>query len=265
MKQMQSSKLPISAAIITKNEEEKLPDCLESLACIEDIVVVDSGSSDRTVEIAETFGARVFEKPWRGFSGQKQFAVDQAKYDWVLILDADERIPAETAQFLAGIIRKSQPNICGYTLRRKNFFHGRWIKHCGWWPNRILRFVDKTKGSFDGKPVHESWQTDGPVEALDFDIHHLSFSNYSELITKLEQYTTISARELYAQKEQKNSLIPIVRGVWMFLTVYFFKQGFRDGFDGLVIALMHGAGSFFKHAKHLELSVHAKSNNVEER
>lgn len=255
--QVESTTLPISAAIITKDEENKLPDCLKSISFVDDIVVVDSGSTDNTVEIAKSFGARVFIEPWRGFSGQKQFAVDQAEHDWVLLLDADERIPPATAQHLNKIVQSSQPGISGYTLRRKNFLHGRWIKHCGWWPNRILRFVDRTKGSFDGKEIHESWVTDGPVQTLDIDIHHLSFRNYSEMITKLEDYTTISAKELYDQGRRTNALVPVGRGVWMFLKVYILQQGFRDGFDGLVISFMHAAGSFLKHAKHLELS---KSN-----
>lgn len=253
---MGNSKTPISVAIITKNEEDKLPECLSSLSFAEDVVVVDSESTDRTVEIAKTYGARVFIEPWQDFSYQKQFAVDQGKHDWVMILDADERIPPQTAKKISQIVHESDSKICGYSFRRKNFFHGRWIKHCGWWPNRILRFVNRTQGSFDGKAIHESWVTDGPVKALDHDIHHLSFRDYSELTAKLEQYTTASARELFEHKKQTNPLVPVSRGIWMFMKVYFLKQGFREGFDGLVISFMHGAGSFLKHAKHLEMSVY---------
>ena len=263
MTHVENAKLAISAAIITKNEEGKLPDCLERISFLKTIVVVDSGSTDTTVEIAKSFGARVFTEPWRGFSGQKQFGVDQARHDWALLLDADERIPYETAQHLKAIVQAPPLDIGGYSLRRKNFLHGRWIKHCGWWPNRILRFVNRKKGAFDGKEIHESWVTDSPVQALDFDIHHLSFSNYSEMISKLELYTSISAKELYDQGKKTNALIPVARGAWMFLKVYFLKQGFREGFDGLVVAFMHAAGSFLKHAKHFELTTtKTKSDHV---
>ena len=129
MMQVESTTLPISAAIITKDEENKLPDCLKSISFVDDIVVVDSGSTDNTVEIAKSFGARVFIEPWRGFSGQKQFAVDQAEHDWVLLLDADERIPPGTAQHLNKIFQSSQSSISGYTLRRKNFLHGELRQH----------------------------------------------------------------------------------------------------------------------------------------
>lgn len=262
--QMEYSTTPISVAIITKNEEDKLPECLASVSFAEDIVVVDSGSTDQTVAIAKKIGARVFIEPWQGFSYQKQFAVDQSKHDWVLILDADERIPPETARKLTQIANKPDSTLCGYSFRRKNYFHGRWIKNCGWWPNRILRFINRAHGSFDGKEIHESWVTNGPVKALDYDINHLSFRNYSELITKLEYYTTVSARELFTRKKQTNPFVPVSRGLWMFLKVYFLKQGFRDGFDGFMISFMHGTGSFIKHAKHLEMSLYEHFTEKEE-
>jgi len=254
MKIEKEVKVPISVAIITRNEEEKLPDCLESVSFVDDVVVVDSESTDRTVEIAKSYGASVFIEPWQDFSYQKQFAVDHCKHDWVFILDADERIPEETASRIAQLVKESYSNMSGFSFRRKNYFHGRWIKHCGWWPNPVLRLVDRRKGSFDGRAVHESWVAEGPVQELDSVIIHLSFRDYSELIAKLEQYTNIGARDLYDKNEQSGIFKSISHGLWMFMNIYFLKQGFRDGFDGFVISVMHGAGSFFKYAKHREMT-----------
>ncbi|MCL7487664.1 MAG: glycosyltransferase family 2 protein [Desulfobulbaceae bacterium] len=261
MNKEEEVRIPISVVIITKNEEEKLPGCLESISFADDVVVVDSGSSDRTVEIAKSYGARVFVEPWQGFSYQKQFAVDHGMYDWVFILDADERIPEETASQLSQILKESCLDVNGFSFRRKNYFHGSWVKHCGWWPNRVLRLVDRRKGSFDGRSVHESWVANGPVKALDCAIIHLSFRNYSEMITKLDLYTNIGACDLYGKNRNSSALKPITHGLWMFLKVYILEQGFRDGFDGLVISLMHGAGSFFKYAKHREITKYSARLN----
>lgn len=253
MKRAENGKLPISIAIITRDEERNLPECLESVAFADDVVVVDSGSTDKTAEIARSFGARVFIEPWQGFSGQKQSAVDHCKHDWVFILDADERIPRETAGHIAKVLRDPPPDAGGFSLSRKNFFHGKWIKTCGWWPNRVLRLVDRRKGAFDGRHIHESWVTGAKVTELDCAITHFSFRDYSELITRLEHYTNIGARDQYEQGKKTGAFKAIGHGMWMFFKVYFLEQGFRDGFDGLVISLMHGAGSFFKYAKHLEM------------
>jgi glycosyltransferase involved in cell wall biosynthesis len=244
----------ISVAVITRNEEERISACLESVAFADDIVVVDSGSSDRTVEIAQSYGAKVFVEPWRGFSRQKQFAVDNCRHDWVLILDADERVPGETVRQIVRILKDSCQDVSGFSFRRKNYFHGRWIKQCGWWPNPVLRLVNRTKGSFDGRAVHESWVANGPVKALDSEIIHFSFQDYSEMITTLDRYTSIGARDLYDRKEPPSSVYrSIAHGLWMFFKVYFLDQGIRAGFDGFIISMMHGAGSFFKYAKHREM------------
>ncbi len=250
-----NSTVQVSVAVITMNEEDRISACLESVAFADDIVVVDSGSTDRTVEIAQSYGARVTVEPWRGFSGQKQFAVDNCRHDWVLILDADERVPGETARQIARVLQDSHQDVSGFSFKRKNYFHGRWIKHCGWWPNPVLRLVNRTKGSFDGRAVHESWVTDGPVEALDSEIIHFSFRDYSEMITTLDRYTGIGARDLYDSDEPPSSIYTsLSHGLWMFFKVYFLDQGVRAGFDGFVISLMHGAGSFFKYAKHREMT-----------
>ncbi|MFH1489346.1 MAG: glycosyltransferase family 2 protein [Pseudomonadota bacterium] len=253
MSEKKTSRHPISVAVITKNEEDRLPDCLKSVAFADEILVVDSGSEDRTREVAEAFGARVLIEPWRGFSGQKQFAAEKCRHDRVLILDADERIPPETAEVIRKEMECRGPGIAGYSFRRMNYFRGRWIRHCGWWPDRILRLVDRRKGHFDGRAVHEKWVADGEVKDLDAVIGHISFRNISELVKKMEDYSNIAARDLLVKKGRATSWTPVSHGLWMFFKTFFLERGLLDGFDGFVISVMNAGGSFLKYAKFLEL------------
>ena len=246
--------LPVSVAIITKNEEERLPDCLRSVSFADQVVVVDSGSEDETTSVAESFGAKVLVESWRGYSAQKQFAVDQCAHDWVLVLDADERVPQETAHAIREELARVDPNIGGYSFQRKNYLHGRWVKHCGWWPDRIVRLVHKKRGGFDGRPVHEKWVVRGKVKDLDAFIEHISFRNYSELVSKMENYSNLAARELVEKEVGVNPLAPPFHGLWMFLRTYLLELGILDGFDGFVISVMNGGGSFLKYAKARELA-----------
>ncbi|MFC1579573.1 glycosyltransferase family 2 protein [Thermodesulfobacteriota bacterium] len=246
--------LPVSVAVIAKNEEERLPDCLQSVSFAEETVVVDSGSEDNTTSVAESFGAKVLTEPWRGYSAQKQFAVDQCAHNWVLILDADERVPRETAHAIRDQLERSDSGIGGYSFQRKNYLHGRWVKHCGWWPDRIVRLVNKKRGGFDGRPVHEKWVTQGEVKDLNAVIEHISFRNYSELVSKMENYSNLAARELVGKGVNVNPLAPPFHGLWMFLRTYLLERGVLDGFDGFVISVMNGGGSFLKYAKARELA-----------
>ena len=256
-------KAGLSVAIITKNEEERLPACLESAAFSDEILVVDSGSEDTTVEVAKSFGARVILQPWGGFSWQKQFAVDRCRHDWVLILDADERIPEETAKWIEKERAMSFPDVSAYAFKRKNYLHGRWIKHCGWWPDRIVRLVNKKQGAFDGRPVHEGWVTQGRVKELDAPIEHISFRNYSDLVAKMETYSNLGAKELLEEDVRINALTPILHGLGMFLKTYFLELGIMEGFDGFVIATTNAGGSFLKYAKLREMIV-ASGNQGDE-
>ncbi|MBN2125071.1 MAG: glycosyltransferase family 2 protein [Deltaproteobacteria bacterium] len=243
----------ISVAVITKNEEDRLPDCLKSAGFADEILVVDSGSTDSTLEVAESLGARTLLEPWRGFSAQKQFAVDRCLHDWVLILDADERIPPGTAQTIDEEISGGAPGIAAFSFRRKNYLHGRWIRHCGWWPDPVVRLVDRRKGKFDGRVVHERWVSEGRVKGLTVPIEHLSFRNYSELVDKMERYSNLAARDLFEKGASVNALTPIGHGLGMFIKTYFLECGFMDGFDGFTIATMNAGGSFLKYAKLREL------------
>lgn len=248
--------IPLSAAVITKDEEKNLPGCLKSLSFADDIVVVDSGSTDKTIEIAKEFGCRVFVEDWKGFGPQKNSAVDKCKHEWVLLLDADERVPYETKETIEKALDK--PTAEAYRFRMKHFVHGNWIKHAGYWPDWHIRLINKTKGSFLGM-THEKWVTAGRVHDLNAHIEHHAFSNYADMLTSLDEYSTIISRELFASGRRANPLTPLYHGIGTFLKIYLLQRGCLAGIDGLIIALTKAGGSFFKYAKLLELQHEKKA------
>ncbi len=253
----------VSVAIITRDEEARLPQCLESLSFADEIVVVDSGSHDRTVAIARAFGCRVLLEKWRGYARQKQFAVDSCSNDWVLILDADERVPGDTAGQIGEVLDDPEEEFSACSFLRKNYFHNRWIRHCGWWPDRVVRLVDRRKGHFSRELVHERWVSDGVVKKLDVAVEHYSFQTYSDLIRKMETYSTLAAREILERGSRAGWWSPITHGLWMFVRTYLFELGVLEGFDGFVIAVLNGGGSFLKYAKARELMNHSGSSGQE--
>ncbi len=239
----------ISVAIITKNEEERLPDCLKSVSFADDIVVVDSGSTDKTVKIAKEFGCRVYPEKWKGYGPQKNSALDKCRNEWVLLLDADERLAPGAKEVIE---KTSVPQAAAFRFRRKNFLHGKWMKHSGYWPDWQIRLIHRTRGSFQGA-IHERWVTDGPIIDLDACIEHYAFSNYSDMLKTLDEYSSVIARELYVSGKRANALSPVLHGGGMFFKIFFIEKGFLDGLDGLVTSLTKAGGSFFKYAKLLEL------------
>jgi glycosyltransferase involved in cell wall biosynthesis len=243
-------KAKLSVAIITKNEEGNLPACLESVAFASDIVVVDSGSTDRTVEIAKMAGCRIYVEEWKGFGPQKNSAIEKCLYDWVLVIDADERVPEVTQRRILEILKN--PTADAYSFKRKNYFHGKWLRFGDAWPDRQVRLVNRKKGCFEGT-IHEKWVTRGVIYHLSEYIEHFSFKNYAEMIKTLNEYSTISAKELFRSGERSSSLIPFTHAFGMFFKLYFLKLGVLDGFDGFVLALLKALGAFFKYAKLREL------------
>lgn len=251
--------MPFSVAIVTQDEEERLPDCLKSVSFADEIVVVDSGSRDNTVNIARSFGCKVLKETWRGYAKQKQFAVDSCANNWVLILDSDERIPHETARAIKKLLALPERKFSACSFLRKNFFHNRWIQHCGWWPDRIVRLVDRRMGCFSQHLVHESWISKGRVESLNATIEHRSFRNYSDLLHKLETYSTLAAQEMLRDGKRAGTLSPLTHGIWMFFRTYILELGILEGFDGFIISTLNGGGSFMKYAKLKEAKTYGSS------
>lgn len=251
-------KLPLSVAIIAQDEEDRIDACVRSALFADEVVVVDGGSRDATPDIAESLGCRVIRNPWPGYAAQKQFAVDQCANDWVLILDADERIPEATRTGIERLLSQTDDGASladGYALLRRNFLHGKWIRRCGWWPDRVLRLVNRQKGRFSNDRVHERWLCSGAVEPLELRIDHHSFRNYADLIDKMQRYSTLAAEEMAEKDRSASAWTAISHGAWSFFSVYLLRLGFLEGFDGLMISLLNAQGSFMKYAKRREVIV----------
>ena len=248
---MPSDKLPLSVAIITKNEEDRLPECLASVSFAAEVVVVDSESTDRTVEIAREFGAVVHVEPWQGFGRQKQMAIDRCRHDWVLVLDADERISAEAqAEIREALVTGAH---VAYSFPRKNYFCGRWLKHAGWWPDRVVRLFRRDCARMSVRSVHESLEVHGPVGMLREPLIHYANKGLAQTLSKVNHYSSAGAAELFAQGKTASVAKALLRAVWSFLHGYILRGGFLDRGEGFVMAVSDFMNVFFKYAKLREL------------
>jgi glycosyltransferase involved in cell wall biosynthesis len=238
----------ISATIITLNEERNIARAIESLRCADEIVVVDSGSNDRTVEIAEKLGGRVVESAWAGYANQKNLAAEQATYDWILSIDADESL-SEALEAEIWRLKKSGPECDAYTMPRMAQYLGRWIRHSGWYPDRKVRLYHRRKATWEGEFVHESVAVSGRVGHLDSNLLHFTCSSLSEHLKTMDRYTTLAAEQVLSTGEQVTWTRLILVPPWTFFQTYFLKLGFLDGLEGLAIANMAALYNFVKYAK----------------
>jgi glycosyltransferase involved in cell wall biosynthesis len=245
--------MKISATIITCNEERKIARAIESLRCCDEILVVDSGSTDRTVEIAQKLDARVIESPWPGYSKQKNLAAAQAANDWILSLDADETL-SEALEGEIWQLRKGGPAFDAYTMPRMAQYLGRWIMHSGWYPDRKVRLYHREKATWVGEFVHESVKVDGTVGHLKSNILHYTCESLSEHVRTIDRYTTLAAQELAARGERAGWHRLIFEPGWTFLRTYLVQLGFLDGLEGLMIANMAAMYTFLKYAKARNMS-----------
>jgi glycosyltransferase involved in cell wall biosynthesis len=244
------ARVQISAIIITLNEERNLPRAVESLSAVADeIVVVDSGSTDRTREIAERAGARFLHHGWEGYAAQKNFAAAQARSDWVLSMDADEALSPELAAEIERLRQSGPGDAAGFTMPRLARFRGRWIRHSGWYPDRKLRLYDRRRGRWVGRHVHERVEANGPVRPLVGDLHHFPCETHQEQIRSVDHYTTLAARQAHEQGERGSLAKLMILPAWKFLETYLFRQGFRDGREGFAIATMAGHYVCLKYKK----------------
>ncbi len=238
----------ISATIITLNEERNLPRAMESLRCADEILVVDSGSTDRTVELAGKLGARVVESTWPGYANQKNHAAEQASHDWILSLDADESL-SEALEAEIWRLKKSGPQFDAYTMPRMAQYLGRWIRHSGWYPDRKVRLYDRRKATWVGAFVHESVKVRGRIGHLESNLLHFTCSSLSEHLRTMDSYTTLAAQQMLASGERPTWTRLIFTPPWTFFQTYFLKLGFLDGLEGLAIANMAAFYNFVKFAK----------------
>src|ERR1700687_5357978 len=245
--------MKISAAIITYNEERNIARVLESLRCCDEIVVIDSGSNDRTVELATKLGARVIDSVWRGFAGQKNYASEHCEHDWVLSLDADEAL-SEALEAEIWNLKKNGPQFDAYTMPRLAQYLGRWILHGGWYPDRKVRLYDRRKAKWVGNFVHESVEVDGRIGHLESNLLHFTCDSLSEHLRTLDRYTTLAAEELVSRKVKVPTWKMIVDPPWTFAKAYFFQRGFLDGVEGLIICYMAAFYTFLKYSKARNMS-----------
>lgn len=244
--------IAISAILITKNEEVRIEACLASLGWADEIIVVDSGSIDRTRDLCERNGkVKFFEMPWEGFGIQKNRALDQASGEWIFSIDADEIVSHELAEEI--LITVQQASYDGYVLKRKNFYRGKWIKHSGWWPDKILRLFRRGKGRFNDRLVHESVEVQGAIGELLNSIEHHSFQSVSDFIRKTDSYSTLGAQQMKFKNRNITTLDACTHAFATFIKVYFLKGGILDGRAGMLIAASNAAGVFYRYIKYMEL------------
>jgi glycosyltransferase involved in cell wall biosynthesis len=238
----------ISATIITLNEERNIARAIESLRCADEIVVVDSGSTDRTAEIAAKLGARVVESPWPGYAKQKNFAAEQASHDWILSLDADESL-SEALEAEIWRLKKSGPQYDAYTMPRMAQYLGRWIRHSGWYPDLKVRLYHRDKAVWVGAYVHETVRVSGRVGHLESNLLHFTCDSLSEHLRTMDRYTTLAAEQLLANRVKVTWARLIFVAPWTFFQTYLLKLGFLDGPEGLAIASMAAFYNYLKFAK----------------
>lgn len=249
----------ISAAIITLNEAQNIERAIRSLRAADEIVVVDSGSTDETVEIAQRAGARVIRHDWEGYAAQKNFAAREAHHDWILSLDADEELDSD-AQAAFREWKTRAPAAAGYQLARRANYLGRWILHSGWYPDFKLRLYDRRRGEWRGAYVHESVAVSGPVETLRGEILHYSYDSFEDHLKRIESYTDLAAREMFERGRRPGVAARLFVPPWTFLQTYFLRLGILDGHQGYLIAQMAARYVRRKYQKCAELeAAHGKS------
>jgi glycosyltransferase involved in cell wall biosynthesis len=238
----------ISATIITFNEERNIARAMESLRCCDEIIIVDSHSTDRTAEIARSLGARVVESPWPGYAQQKNLAAEHAANDWILSIDADEAL-SEALEGEIWQIKKNGANYDAYTVPRLAQYMGRWILHSGWYPNRKIRLYHRRKALWVGDFVHESVKVNGKIGHLESDLLHFTCDSFAEHFKTMDRYTTLAAEQIVSQGKHVGAKQLLLDPPWTFLRTYFFRRGFQDGLEGLTIAYMAALYNFVKYAK----------------
>ncbi|PIQ99254.1 MAG: hypothetical protein COV66_13025 [Nitrospinae bacterium CG11_big_fil_rev_8_21_14_0_20_45_15] len=244
----------LSVIIITYNEEEHIERCLKSVQWADEIVVLDSFSTDATVDICRRYTDRVFQMEWQGYGGQKNLAAEKASHTWILNLDADEEVSSEVEREIRTLMEVG-PMFSAYDFPRKNFFGEHWIRFCGWYPDRIIRLYDKMKARFTEGRVHEKIETAGGVGSLNEPLLHHSFRDMEDYITRQNRYSTLSAQDRFDRKGPVGIGRILLGPPWVFIKVYILRQGFREGRLGFFIAASMAFYSFLKYIKTHECKV----------
>ncbi|MCB1326316.1 MAG: glycosyltransferase family 2 protein [Spirochaetales bacterium] len=247
----------LSVCIITLNEQDRLPRCLDSVSFADELIVVDSGSKDETAAVARERGARVVKRAFEGFVIQKNFAISLARFEWVLVIDADEVVTPELARAIQEVTGRDDVQANGpvaYRVARMSYYLGRWIRHSGWYPDYNIRLFRRGFASFEGGTVHETVVPMGPVATLPGHLEHYSYGDISDHLARIDAYSTLLAQDKH--RRGKRSSIPwaITKSCSKFFLTYVYRLGFLDGYAGLVIAVLGAYYNFLKYVKLWELN-----------
>ncbi len=242
----------LSVIIITKNEAADIRACLESVAWAQEIIVVDSGSTDDTVTIAREFTPHVYHHEWPGFGPQKNRALGYATNEWVLSLDADERVTPELRREIETVLGDRTASVA-YDLPRLSNYCGRFMRHSGWYPDYVTRLFKRGAGRFTDDLVHERLQVEGAPKRLSGLILHYAFDNLEEVLRKVDQYSTAGAQKMLQQGKRATLTGAVLRGVWSFVRTYLLRGGFLDGREGFMLAVSNAEGTYYRYLKLLLL------------
>ena len=244
--------VPVTATVITYNEAANIQAALESLSWADEIIVVDSESTDDTVTIARRFTKHVIVRPWPGYIAQKNFAAEQATHEWIFSLDADERVTPELAAEVTALVSRG-PGAAGYRVPRVTFHLGRWMRSTDWYPDYQLRLYDRRRARWAGKYVHESVKADGPVEYLRSELQHFAYRDLAHHLETMDRYTTLAARQMFEEGRRAGFFHLMVHPPAAFFRNYVLRGGFRDGKAGLMVSAMNARYVRLKFAKLWEL------------
>ena len=244
--------MKLTVTVITRNEASNIEAALESVSWADEIIVVDSQSTDDTVAIARRLATRVEVRGWPGYAAQKNFAAELASNDWILSLDADERVTPALADEIRGVLA-SAPAFHGYRLPRVAWYLGRWVRSTDWYPDYQLRLYDRRAGRWTDRRVHESVAIEGPVGQLKSELQHYPYRNISHHLQTIDRYTTLAAEDWLAAGRRASAWRTFFYPCFAFLRNYLLKRGFRDGSAGLIVSLLNSYYVFLKFAKLWEL------------
>jgi glycosyltransferase involved in cell wall biosynthesis len=254
----------LTVITLTLNEEKNIVSCLETVRWADEILVIDSGSTDATVALARTFTDRVFTIAWEGYGAARNFALGQAAGDWILWLDADERVTPELAGEIREILRANPGEVNGYAIARRAYFLGRWIRHCGWYPGRVTRLFRKGKGRFNETRVHEHLHVEGRTPRTRHDLLHLTDPDLQHYLHKFNRYTSLAAEDMVAAGRRSSLADLLFRPPFQFVKMYLLRRGFLDGVEGLILSVLSSAYVFTKYAKLREKTHQHRSGSAPE-
>jgi glycosyltransferase involved in cell wall biosynthesis len=245
---MAASGPKLSVVVIAKDEADRMPRLLKSVFFADEVLVVDSGSSDRTTEICRQMGARVIFHEWAGFAAQKQFALEQASGEWILSLDADEEIRADLAEEIKHSLADVREDTDAFSIPRLSRYLGRWIKHGGWYPDRQVRLARRSKARWQGGPIHERLEVPGRIQPLTHPILHYVYRDIADQLGTINQYSDLFAAER-GRRNNAYVLAGAAHAIGKFFECFLWKLGILDGIPGLIIAMNSAWYIFLKHAK----------------